>query len=208
MANAPKSKNRPRCTVCAHPDRHRIEMARVAGASVEAIGAKFAVHKDAVWRHCKDHMDESARASYLADIPITELAERATAERMSLIDYFALLRSTVIQQMLVAAGVNDGYRTAVLAGRATDILREIGRITGELSSINSLTINNSTAVFTSSPAFVRLEEMLIARLHPYPEALAAVVGGLRELDSDGPADAAEARHRPPLIEAKALGAVA
>ena len=64
-------------------------MARVAGASFEAIGAKFNIHKDAVWRHCRDHLDEAARASYLADIPLAELAERANAESMSLLDYSA-----------------------------------------------------------------------------------------------------------------------
>jgi hypothetical protein len=107
VANKPKSKFSPRCTICAHPDRHRIEIARVAGASFEAIGAKFGINKHAIWRHCRDHLDEAARASYLADIPLAELAARANAESMSLLDYFGLLRSTLMQQMLVASGVND-----------------------------------------------------------------------------------------------------
>jgi hypothetical protein len=109
---AVKSKiSKPRCTVCSHPERHLIEMARVAGASFSAIGEKFKIHRDAVFRHCRDHLDETARASYLADIPLTELAERANKESLSLIDYLALVRSTVLQQMLVASGVNDGHRT-------------------------------------------------------------------------------------------------
>ena len=55
--------------VCTHPDRHRIEMARVAGPSVEAIGAKFEVHVDATpraapWRPHRGH--GSLRAVLLA----------------------------------------------------------------------------------------------------------------------------------------------
>jgi hypothetical protein len=180
MANKPKLKSR--CTICAHPERHRIEMARVAGASFEAIGAKFGIHKDAVWRHCRDHLDESARASYLADIPLAELAERANAESMSLLDYFSLVRSTLLQQMLVASGVNDGHRTAVLAGRTVEVLREIGKITGELRSLaSSLSITNINVL--NAPIFTDLQAMLLAKLADFPDALGAVVEGLRELEA-------------------------
>jgi hypothetical protein len=84
--------------------------------------------------------------------------------------------------MLVASGVNDGHRTAVLAGRAVEVLREIGRLTGELSKISTLNVTNNTAILIGSPMFVRLEEMLLTRLRAYPEALASVVDGLRELE--------------------------
>lgn len=157
-------------------------MARVAGASFEAIGAKFNVHKDAVWRHCRDHLDEAARASYLADIPLAELAERANAESMSLLDYLGLVRSTLLQQMLVASGVNDGHRTAVLAGRTVEVLKEIGKITGELRGLAS-SLSITTVNILNAPLFTELQAMLLAKLADFPEALGAVVEGLRELEA-------------------------
>ena len=54
---------------------------------------------------------------------------------MGLLDYFGLIRSTVIQQMLVASGVNDRHRVATLAGRAVEVLRELGRVSGELRDV-------------------------------------------------------------------------
>jgi hypothetical protein len=193
---AVKSKiSKPRCTICAHPERHRIEMARVAGGSVSAIGERFGVHRDAVWRHCRDHLDESARASYLADIPLTELAERANAESMSLLDYLALVRSTLMQQMLVAAGVNDGHRAAVLAGRTIEVLKVIATMTGELRGLaSSISITNVNVM--NAPIFIDLQAMLLAKLADFPDALTAVVEGLRELEAS--AGAAPLELPPPM----------
>jgi len=175
------------CTICRHPRRHEIEMARVAGASLSAIAERFdspehSAKRDAVHRHCRDHLDETARASYLVDIPLAELAERANAESVSLLDYLGLVRSTLIQQMLVASGVNDGHRVAVLSGRTVEVLREIGKITGELRGLaSSLSITNINIL--NAPIFTDLQAMLLAKLAGFPEALAAVVDGLRELEA-------------------------
>lgn len=172
--------------------RHAIEMAHVAGASLESIATKFGtvehpLHRASVHRHCRDHLDETIRASYLADIPLAELAARAAKEGLGLLDYFGLIRATIVQQMLVAAGVNDGHRTAVLAGRAVEVLREIGRLSGELRGVaSSMTINNT--VVMNMPIFVDLQAMLIERLAPYPEALQQVVDGLRDLEGRSDVD--------------------
>jgi hypothetical protein len=111
---------------------------RTSRASLDSIAERFGtpahpLHRASLHRHFRDHLDEAARANYLADIPLQELAERAAKEGVSPLDYFSLVRNTVISQMLIASGANDGNRTAVLAGRAVEVLREIGRLSGELS---------------------------------------------------------------------------
>jgi hypothetical protein len=109
-----------------------------------------------VHRHCRGHCDETLKASLLADVPLAELSARAAKEALSLLDYFALMRSTVIQQMLLASA-NDGNRTAVLAGRVVEVLREIGCLSGELSKIGSMvTINNNVPIF-SDPKFIEMQ---------------------------------------------------
>ena len=44
------------CTVCAHPERHSIEAALVAGRSLRDIARHFGVSKDAVARHAAEHL--------------------------------------------------------------------------------------------------------------------------------------------------------
>ena len=197
----PAAKSRKSCHVCSSPHRHEIEAARVAGCSLDAIAAKYAISRDAVWRHCSRHVTESAKAAYLADVPLAEVAERAAKEGGSILSYLALVRATVTGQMLLAAQTNDGHRVAVLAGRAIECLTTIGKFSGELSELRTLNVSNNVA-FVSSPAFAKLEAMLLDRLKRHPAALAAVVEGLRELEGD---DGASDARRPPMITLPAGG---
>lgn len=161
-------------------------MARISGASLDSIAATFNVHRDAVWRHTTKHVTDDQRAMYLADVDLTALAARANAENMSLMDYLAIVRGTLMVQMQAAAGVNDRSSTAALAGRLNETLKLIGQFTGELMKISPANITNNSIVFMSSPLYAELERMLIATLSPHPEALAKVVEGLRTLEAKSP----------------------
>jgi hypothetical protein len=153
------------CTICGHPDRHRIEALRLAGATLGDIAASFpTISAKAVWRHMRNHVTEAEKAEYLADVPLKEVAKRAAEEGDSLLDYFNLVRSTVLRQMLLAASVNDGHRVASLATRATEVLREIGKLTGELMRLAPITSVNNTAIFVNSPIFAELQSMLVDKL--------------------------------------------
>jgi hypothetical protein len=198
--------DRKTCTICTHAQRHEIEMLRASGVSLDAIASKYpGVHRDAVWRHWTRHVSDDVKAGYLADIPISEIAERAAKEGGSLLSYLSLVRTAVFQQLMLAGSVNDGHRVAVLAGRATEVLREIGRVTGELSSIGSLTVHNNSVMFVNSPAFAKLEVMLLARLRAYPDALREVVSGLRELEGEEDTPDVEGSPDGPLLDLKANG---
>jgi hypothetical protein len=172
-----------RCLCCQHKDRALIEASRVAGCSLDTIAAKYNVSRDAVWRHMKDHVSIEARADYLAAIPMAELAEKAATEGVSVLAYFSLIRSTLMQQFQLAASLNDRNATGMLAGRLTEVLRAIGSISGEMGSMaaNSITINNTTNIL-NSPIFATLQANLLHALAPFPEARAAVVHALRTMD--------------------------
>jgi hypothetical protein len=190
------SKKGPRCSVCSHVDRARIEATRIAGASLDSIAAKYSIGRDALWRHMARHVPEDVRAQYLADVPLRELAEKAAAEGMSVLQYLSILRSTLMNAFQLAASVGDRNGTAVLAGRLTEVLREIGRITGEIMRSPAVQNVHNSVTFVNSPDFVNLQQMLIRRLAGHPSALAAVVEGLRELESRSSALQA----RPSMIE--------
>jgi hypothetical protein len=150
--------------------------------SLDHIAARFRVHRDALHRHMHSHVDEADRAALIADLPMKELARQAAQESGSVVDYLKLVRQVLMRQLLTAAHSNDRIGTASLSGRAIECLKEIGRVTGEISNLTAFTVNNNTAVFVNSPQFAQLQTMLIERLAKYPDALAAVVDGLRELE--------------------------
>jgi hypothetical protein len=182
----PRKITKARCRICAHPERARIEMAHISGASLSSIAATFGVQRCAVWRHCTKHLTEDQRAMYLADVDLTALASRANSENISLMDYLAIVRSTLMMQMQQAAGANDRNGTAALAGRLNETLKLIGQFTGELMKLSPVNITNNSMVFMSSPLYAELERMLIATLTEHPEALAKVVEGLRRLEERAP----------------------
>jgi hypothetical protein len=178
---------RARCTICAHPDRARIEFARICGISLEKVAQNFGVGYQAVWRHMGAHVSAEARAQYLGDVDLKGLAERANAESLSLLDYLAITRSTLMVQMQTAAHCNDRSGTASLAGRLNETLKLIAECTGEMLRLSPVNITHNTAVFMSSPLYIELEQMLIATLSDHPEALSKVVDGLRQLEERVPA---------------------
>src|ERR1700731_911215 len=131
-----------RCVVCGHPDRALIEAARVAGCSLDTIAAKHEISRDSVHRHMKNHVTDEARADYLAAVPMSELAKKAAEEGVSVLEFFKIIRATLMTQFQLAASLNDRNATGALAGRLTEVLRAIGSISGEMGSmaVNNLTI--------------------------------------------------------------------
>jgi hypothetical protein len=202
----PKFRRHRPCQVCKSPDRMQIELLRLSGMSLDRIAARFRVHRDALHRHMLRHVEEADRAALIADLPMKEMARQAAEEGISVVDYLKVVREVLMRQLLGAASSGDRIGTASLSGRAIECLKELGRITGEISNLTAFTVNNNTAVFVNSPQFAQLETMLIERLAKYPDALAAVVDGLRELEGK----AAPEGHLPalpgPMMDQFALGA--
>jgi hypothetical protein len=188
------------CTICRHEQRYEIELALVSGVSRRAVGRRFKVSPDSAWRHLRRHVDQQRRAQLVAGpLSLQQLAEKATAEGMSLVDYLSLVRATLMARFLAAADCGDNQNVAMLGGRITECLRLVAQVTGELSKATA-TITNNTLVM-SSPIMADLQAMLIRTLQPYPEARAAVLSGLAELSaralsesaSSAPAGLIEAR---------------
>jgi hypothetical protein len=152
------------------------------GVKMPAIARKFATSHDACWRHKRKHLSAERRAQLVAG-PVTfrELAEKASAEGLSLLDYLSMLRSTLFRQFMAATEVHDNQSTALLAGRLTEVLRLLAQVTGELSRATS-TVNHNTLIL-ASPLMADLQTMLAQRLRPHPEALRAVLDGLEELSN-------------------------
>jgi hypothetical protein len=176
------SRKGPACSVCTHKDRSRIEASRIAGVSLTNLAKKFSVGRDSIHRHMANHVSEDERAMYIAETPIRDLAEAAASEGCSVLEYLAVIRTALMGQFQLACAANDRNGSAILGGRLTEVLREIGKLTGEILRPPAVQNVTNTVNFINSPIFADLQAMLIRRLAGHPDALAAVVDGLRELE--------------------------
>lgn len=178
------------CQVCRHSERERIEALRASGASLESLARKFKVHKDAVWRHWRDHVSADLKTSYLAGpATIAELRERAAAEGGSLLDYFTTLRSILMGAITASAEAQSAFTLAALSGRLVEVLKEIGKLTGEIERLNpGVSVTTNIAVF-SDPRIIELQSGLLAIARAHPQARPEIVSLLRRLggDADRPA---------------------
>ena len=173
-----------RCTVCSHPERHRIELLRLGGSTAESIAQLFGLHRDAIYRHMAAHVDAATKAEIVADVPIEELAERAMREGRSLMDYLSIIRHGLMSALQRASAAGEHTAHAALAKRAIEVNREIGRLTGEL--LNAAPVRNyvqNNITFSDPNTMDRMEAMLIERLQPFPGALQAVQAGLLALSA-------------------------
>jgi hypothetical protein len=192
-----KREQHARCAICAHPERALIEAGHVAGVSTIVTSAKYGMSRRAIFRHMKNHVTPEERAEYLADVPLAKLAERAAEEGVSLLDYVAIVRKTLMDALLTAHALRDSGAVARLASKMVEILRLQGELAGDLSKFavrirntsNTTTVVN-TAVFVGSPLFAKMQRMFVERLAPFPGALEAVTDGFAELDRQETAVAA------------------
>lgn len=166
-----------------HPDRISIELASIAGLSLDKIAARFNVGRDAVARHMRA-LDPDYKAALSAGVPLEELAEAAAKSGMGLIQHFDVLVSGLARARIEAAAAQNHYAHATLANALTRALTEKARITGDLKSVPTIqNVTNNVAIIMASPVMQRLQTMLAQRLAPHPEALNAVLAGLSELEA-------------------------
>lgn len=197
-----RMKSGPKCTVCSHDERWRIELLRAGGASLDSLATKFGLSKDAIGRHWHNHVSGEMKASYLVGpAQLADLAEKAASEGASVLDHFRAVRTMLMSQLAATTEAGDARGAAIVAGQLVGVLEKIGKVTGEIATIAQGTINIQNHVsIVNSPQFAKVQAAQLAALAPYPEARAAVVAAWRALDDE---DAPPAR-APVVIDAVAL----
>ncbi len=178
----------PRCTICRHDERWRIELLKAGGASLESLAQKFGVHKDAIHRHWRDHVSAELKASYLAGpVQPQDLAAKASEQGGSVLDHLNAVRVILMGHLATMTEAGDGRGAAYVAGRLTSTLETIARVSGQLGDLAKSTtynITNNVAVLSDHPAFLRMQATILRALAEHPEARASVVAALRGLDKE------------------------
>lgn len=183
-----KRKFAPRCQVCRHDERWRIELLRAGGASLDSLTAKFGIHRDAIHRHYRDHVSKELKASYLAGpVQLQDLAAKAAEQGGSVLDHLHAVRVILMGHLASVTEAGDGRAAAYIAGRLTATLETIARVSGELGELAKSTtyhVTNNIALVNEHPAFLRVQATILRALSGHPEARTAVVVALRDLDQN------------------------
>jgi hypothetical protein len=175
-----------------------VELGLVHRAPAAVLARRFSLHRDAIYRHRKNHMSPQLHAALLAaqhpsDIDLEQL-ERSESE--------GLLASLVSQrarlQLLSEAAFEQGeVHAATSVERAiTASLELTSKLLGVLVQRTHTT---STSVLISADYLV-LRAAIVRALRPFPEASAAVGRALAELELSAAKDISE-RKTPLLLEA-------
>ena len=152
------------CTVCAHPERHAIDKALVAGDSFRDIAGRYGLSKSAVERH---------QAEHLPKVLTQARAEEDVAHALDVVKQLKTINGVSLTILKEARDARDGD----LALKAIDrIHRQIelqAKLLGELDERPVVNILVSTE-------WLALRGQLVAALAPYPEARACVAGVLTD----------------------------
>jgi len=176
----PKGVPNGKCRVCGHPERVRLELLLAGGASLNAVAKKFTLSRHAVGRHWHTHVSSERKAALvLGPVQRAALAARLDEENASVVDSFRAVRAGLWAVYDSAITAGDGAVAALIAGKLHENLTAIARITGQLAGAAS-TITNNTLIM-ASPIMADLEQMLLERLRPFPDAAQAVFEGLEQL---------------------------
>ncbi|MGY3240020.1 hypothetical protein ACVMAJ_006910 [Bradyrhizobium sp. USDA 4448] len=151
------------------------------------MSQKFApLSKDAIRRHWEAHVSADAKASYLAGpAQMEQLHAKAAAEGDSVLDYFRIVRTSLMSSLAACSEAGDARGVALVSNSLCSVLERLGKVTGEIAQLSGNTINvtNNVAI-VNSPIFARLQATQLRALAAFPEARAATVAAWRELDAE------------------------
>ncbi|HEY3886224.1 MAG TPA: hypothetical protein VGL62_13495 [Vicinamibacterales bacterium] len=168
------------CAVCKHRERYRVELLLSGGASLRSVAKRFGVAYHTTRRHWQQHVSAERRVALIAGpTKLSELADRAAEEGGSLLDHFIILRNTLYRRLDACDEAGDAAQVASLSGRIIEVLREMGRLTGDLSKAG---VNITNNIFIS-PQFAELQAALIETLGRHPDARTDVIRAFRALEA-------------------------
>jgi hypothetical protein len=181
----------PQCSVCRHRELAGIDLGLARGVSAYALGRRYRLSSDALYRHAKKHLPPQLRASLIAGpsiegVDLDKLRER---EGQSLLSHLVALRNRLFSAFDTAELVGDANMAARVASQLHRNLELTGELVGSLSSGSTHVTN-----ILVQPMYVEMRVELVKALAPYPEARQAVAQVLHQIEAKA-ADAIKADTR-------------
>jgi hypothetical protein len=150
------------CTICAHDERHQINVALVHREPYRHIAKRFAVSTAALQRHVRDHL------------PKLLVEAKGAVEAADADDLLAEVRDLQARTLAILEATEETHehRTALAAIReARGNLELLARLLGELSEAPTVNIH-------LSPEWVEIRTAIVLALEPHEEARRDVLRAL------------------------------
>lgn len=168
-----------RCSICSHREAAAIDLALSRGVGVRAVGRRYSVGVDSVYRHQANHLSPALRAQLIAGPgPDVDLDRLRTGESESLLLHIVGLRQRLFTAYDVAEEHGDSGMAARVAAQLHRNLELTGRLLGDLAVGNSSVTN-----ILIQPAYIELRVALVGALRDFPDARASVAATLHVLES-------------------------
>jgi hypothetical protein len=190
-----------KCTICAHPDRARIDLAIASGVAKRIVAQRFNVSPDAAWRHGRDHLSPELRAALVLKLVAREGDTRAVLleEGASAVEALRAVRGPLFARFLASVDAGDDRAASALAGRLHEGLALSAKLTGELVPAAGVSVTNVVL----HPDYQRLRVDLLRILARHPAAKDEVAAAFRRFGEEAAAEMHRGIPRPMMIEAKA-----
>src|SRR5918993_1258735 len=151
-----------RCTVCDHPEIHRIDENLVTVFPYRSIAKRFKLSEGGVYRHKTEHLPAHL-------LKAKEVEEIAQAD--DLLEQVRQLQAHALDILERAEKAGD-LRTALVAiSQARENLELLGKLAGQLDERPVVNLN-------VSPEWLELRAVIVGALEPHPAAHSAVLRAL------------------------------
>lgn len=174
----------PRCTICSHPERTRIEHVMALGASKRSVAERFGVGASAAWRHFTKHLSPNLKAAITSNAlkPGVEIEKLIVDEDQGALEHLRANRAKTLFMIDAALECGDRNGYAVLTGKLHENIRLASELTGRLQKWAPPSITNiNTINIVQTQMFAELQSNLVTALAPFPDARHAVIKVFNEL---------------------------
>lgn len=193
------------CQVCNSPHRHSVDVALAHGLGHDAIGKRYDLSPHSVQRHGKNHLSPQMMAAvqHALHPSAVDLDALKVSEGENLLHHLVHQRARIGQHIELA--VSTGDAGAAIRGEAaiTNNLQLVSKLLGVLVNVHETRHQH----ILTHPDYLRLREVLLCALVPFPEARIAVGRALAGIETQAAENiTTAAKDSPPLlIEAKPAG---
>jgi hypothetical protein len=190
------------CTVCTSPHRHKVEIGLTYKTPYRVLAKRYGLSEDAVARHCRNHLSATMRAAILAaqKPAAVDLEALTRSEEEGLLAQLVSQRARLQIAAEQAQGLGDTSGTVRAERAITQNLELVAKLLGQLVQHHQVT----HASVLVSPDYLRLRQVLIDTLRPFPAAVLAVGKALAALETTAAEEiraraSAKANGKAPLV---------
>lgn len=191
------------CQVCNSPHRHSVDVALAHGLGHDAIGKRYGLSPHSVQRHGKNHLSPQMMAAvqHALHPSAVDLDALKVSEGENLLQHLVHQRARIGQHIELAVSIGDAG--AAIRGEAaiTNNLQLVSKLLGVLVNVHETRHQH----ILTHPDYLRLREVLLRALAPFPDARIAVGRALAGIETQAAEDITTKRSAPLAIEAKPAG---